>query len=113
MWNKAQLLLIGAICCPGSRTICNVLRSVGLGQEKRFHKFHRFLSRDHWSALRLSQLLLRQLIHVLVAIDAPLVFGIDETVERRWGGKIAKRGIYGTGHPARCGSFFRIPFCEV
>jgi hypothetical protein len=26
--------------------------------------------------------------------DKPLVFGIDETIERRWGAKIAARGIY-------------------
>ena len=27
-------------------------------------------------------------------VDEPLVFGIDETIERRWGRKIAAKGVY-------------------
>lgn len=30
----------------------------------------------------------------LVPNDGPLVFGLDETLERRWGRKINARGIY-------------------
>ena len=94
VWTKAQILLLGAICCPGSRTVCNLLRSVGLSYEKRFHKYHRFLSKDKWSALRLSQVLLKALVDTFMAAEWPLVFGIDETIERRWGAKITKRAIY-------------------
>lgn len=94
VWKKAKLLLIGALCCPGSRTICNILRSLGLGQEKRFHKYHRFLSKDKWSGLRLGELLLKSLVRAFATEGGPLVFGIDETIERRWGHKIKKRGIY-------------------
>jgi hypothetical protein len=94
VWVKAQLLLWGVICCPGSRTICNVLRTIGLTQCKQFHKYHRFLSRDKWSALSLSKVLLRLLVDSFVGTDQPLVFGIDETIERRWGAMITKRGIY-------------------
>lgn len=94
VWNKAVLLLLGAICCPGSRTVGNVLRAAGLGQQKRFHKYHRFLSRDKWSALSLSQLLLRCLVDTFVDAHSALVFGLDETIERRWGAKITKRAIY-------------------
>ena len=94
VWEKAQQLLLGALCCPGSRTICNILRSLGLSQEKRFHKYHRFLSKDKWSGLRLRELLLQHLVRVFVADGQPLVFGIDETVERRLGRKIKKRGIH-------------------
>ncbi len=94
VWAKAQLLLLGAICCPGSRTICNVLRTIGLIHCKQFHKYHRFLSRDKWSALSLSKHLLRLLVDTFVPVGQPLVFGIDETIERRWGAMITKRGIY-------------------
>lgn len=94
VWAKGQLLLLGAICCPGSRTICNLLRTVGLADENRFHKYHRFLSTDKWSCLQLSSILLRLLVDAFVAKDKPLVFGIDEHLERRWGPKIKKRGIY-------------------
>ncbi|WP_116108823.1 transposase [Lewinella sp. IMCC34191] len=94
VWRKAQTLLLGAICCPGSRTVCNCLRGLGLAQEKRFHKYHRFLSKDKWSALRLSELLLVSLVDAFIGPGIPLVFGIDETIERRWGGRLRKRGIY-------------------
>ena len=94
VWAKAQLLILGAICCPGSRTICNVLRTVGLTHYKQFHKYHRFLSRDKWSALNLSRSLMLLLVKTFVSADQPLVFGVDETIERRWGAMISKRGIY-------------------
>lgn len=34
------------------------------------------------------------LLNRFVVKGQPLVFGIDETVERRWGQKIKKRGIH-------------------
>jgi len=94
IYKKFEILLLGAIICPGSRTICNVLRSVGLHWEKNFSKYHRFLNRDKWSAKALSSVLLGLLINAFVAPDEPLVFGLDDTIERRWGRKISKRGIY-------------------
>ena len=94
VWQKSTTLLIGAICCPGSRTVCNVLRAVGRGQARRFDKYHRVLSRDRWSAFGLGKLLLNALVDQFIGSDRPLVFGIDETIERRWGAKINKRGIY-------------------
>lgn len=93
-WIKAQLLLCAAICCPGSRTICNLLRTANLWGDKTFHKYHRFLSRDKWSALSGSTILLFLLVKAFLPSGSPLVFGIDETIERRWGRMIAKRGIY-------------------
>jgi len=94
VWPKAQLLLTGAILCPGSRTACNLLRSVGLQGERCFPKFHRLLSLDKWSAKWLSGVLLKLLVNSFTAPGEPLVFGIDDTIERRWGRKISKRGIY-------------------
>ena len=94
VWPKAQLLLFGAIICPGSRTVCNVLRCVGLRWEKNFSKYHRFLSQDKWSAFQLSSVLLRLVVNKFIPKDEPIVFGIDDTIERRWGWKITKRGIY-------------------
>ena len=94
VWQKVQLLLIGAIICPGSRTVCNVLRCVGLRWEKNFPKYHRVLSLDKWSAFILAKVLLCLVVKTFVAKDTPIVFGIDDTIERRWGRKITKRGIY-------------------
>ena len=94
VWKKARLLLCAAICCPGSRTICNLLRTANLADDKTFHKYHRFLSRDKWSAISVSRILLFLLVTAFVPAGAPLVFGIDETIERRWGRMISKRAIY-------------------
>jgi hypothetical protein len=94
VWPKAQLLLLGAIICPSSRTVCNLLRCVGLQWERCFPKYHRLLSQDKWSAKGLSGVLLKLLVDTFVAKGEELVFGLDDTIERRWGAKIKKRGIY-------------------
>lgn len=88
-----QLLVAGAILTPGKRTISSVLRIVGLHQEKAFHKYHRVLSQAQWSTLAASRLLIQQLVSVFIG-QGPLIVGIDETLERRWGTKIKARGIY-------------------
>lgn len=94
VWSKAQLLLTAAIICPGSRTVCNLLRSVGLQNESSFPKYHRLLSTDKWSAKKIAAILLKQLIDAFVKPGVALVFVLDDTIERRWGRKISKRGIY-------------------
>jgi hypothetical protein len=67
---------------------------MGLDQEKRFHRYHRVLSRASWSSLQASRVLLGLLVEAFVPEGDPLVVGIDETLERRWGKKIAARGVY-------------------
>jgi len=94
VWPKVVLLLTGAIICPGSRTICNVLRSVGLRWEKNFPKYHRVLSHDKWSAKKLSGVLLGLVVNAFIAKGKPIVFALDDTIERRRGAKISKLGIY-------------------
>lgn len=89
----ARLLLAGAILAPGKRTVSSVLRVLGLREETKFHKYHRVLSLARWCALRGARILLKQLLNCFLT-GGPIVVGIDETVERRWGGKIKKRGIY-------------------
>jgi hypothetical protein len=67
---------------------------MGLGPEKRFHRYHRVLSRARWSSLKVSRVLLGLLVEAFVPEGAPLVVGIDETLERRYGKRIAARGVY-------------------
>ena len=91
-FEHVKLLLLGAILAPGKRTVTAVLRIIGLADEPQFQKYHRVLNRASWSSLRAAGLLL----HALVAAFGvgPLVFGLDETLERRRGAKIAAKGIY-------------------
>jgi len=94
VWQNAQVLLMGAILAPGRRTLSSTLRAMGLDQQKRFHRCHRVLSRASWSSLEASGVLLGLLVEAFVAEGGPLLVGIDETLERRWGKKIAARGVY-------------------
>jgi hypothetical protein len=88
-----QLLLTGFILAPGKRTVASALRAVGLDKEKRYCRYHRVLSRAAWSTREASRLLLGLLVEAFVP-DGPLVVGVDETLERRQGKKIAPKGIY-------------------
>lgn len=94
VWEWAKVLLIGAILAPGERTVAAILRVMGLQAEKQFQNYHRVLNRASWSSRAVSRLLLLLLVQVFVPATDPVVVGIDETIERRRGGKIAARGIY-------------------
>jgi len=85
---KLAWLVQGGILAPGRRTVCAALAACGWGPSPHFTTFHRFFNRDRWSALLLSQLLLRLLVAAFLAPDEPLVLLVDETVERRQGKRI-------------------------
>lgn len=94
VFEHAKVLITGCIIVVGRRTVCSALRAVGLGQEKQFHKFHRVLSLAKWSCYKAARVLLLMLVEHFQKDDGPLVFGIDETIERRRGSKIKAKGIY-------------------
>jgi hypothetical protein len=96
VFEHVKLLVSGAILAPGKRTVSSVLQILGLSQQKNFHKYHRVLSLARWSALEGSRILLGQLLNCFLPLG-PVVVGIDETIERRWGARIKKRGIYRDG----------------
>ena len=93
-WLKSQLLLVGAILSPGKRTVTSALRVMGLEDDRNFARYHHVLSRAVWQPLQLGRTLLWLLLQHLDQGDGPLVFGIDETLERRRGGRIKAKGIY-------------------
>jgi hypothetical protein len=102
VWRHAQVLLMGAILAPGRRTLSSALRTMGLDQERPFHRYHRVLNRASWSSQEVSRVLLGLLVKAFLAeLPDPLVVGIDETLERRWGKKIA----YTRGSTASLGAF--------
>lgn len=93
VFQHAKLLLAGAILAPGKRTVTSALRVMGRSTDKDFQTFHRVLNRAVWSTLAASRILLSLLLCVF-APTGPLVFGLDDTIERRRGEKIAAKGIY-------------------
>lgn len=93
VWPHAQVLVIGAILAPGKRTISAILRVMGLSQRQDYGTYHRVLNRAVWSARIGSRILLGLLVR-LVPSELPLVLGVDETLERRRGKRIRKKGCY-------------------
>src|SRR3954466_485631 len=92
-WRHAELLLIGAILAPGKRTVTSLLRITGLSRERRFTNYHRVLNRAVGKPGLAARLLLGLLIAAF-APSGPIVLGIDDTIERRRGKRIAAKGIY-------------------
>ena len=93
-WSNVLVLLAGAILAPGRRTVSATLRILGRECDPDFCTFHRILNRSAWSPRGVARQLLCLLVKVLVPVGAPVVIGIDDTIERRWGVKISARGIY-------------------
>lgn len=93
VFQTVRVLLTGAVLATGKRTVTAVLRVMGLSQEKHFQTYHRVLNRAAWSGLSASRILLSLLVRTF-APQGPLLFGLDDTIERRWGAQIAARGIY-------------------
>src|SRR5436190_4850318 len=90
VWRLALVLVAGTILAPGKRTVCAALRAMGLSQTKGWTRYHRVLNRAKWSSGAVSRVLLLALVGAF-APDGPLVIGVDETIERRWGPQIAAR----------------------
>ena len=92
-WQRVLVLLIGAVLSPGCRTVAAALRVTGLDQDPHFTNYHRVLNRSRWSSRRVARCLFRLLVDTFVP-SGPVIVGLDDTLERRWGAKIAARGIY-------------------
>src|SRR3954464_15298421 len=93
-WLNAVALATGALLCLHRRTVCAALRAVDGASDQGFSRFHRFLSRGAWSGLHGSRILLGLLVTAFVPNGQPLVVGVDDSIERRRGGKIRDKGLY-------------------
>ena len=92
-WVRVQALLCGALLCA-TGTVTAALRALGMGRDPGFQNFHRVLNRARWSALKAVHILLKLLTDAFTRPGEPLIFGLDDTVERRRGTKIKARAIY-------------------
>ncbi len=93
VWDHVLVLVMGAILTPGKRTVSAVLRIMGLSQAADFALYHHVLSQAHWDSRAIARKLLSLILERLLLAE-PIIIGIDDTIERRWGQKIAARGIY-------------------
>lgn len=62
-------------------------------QQTHFQTCRRVLNRAVWSSLAASWLLLSLLVRAF-ALEGLLILGLDGTIERHWGARIAACGIY-------------------
>ena len=92
-WEHVLVLIVGSILTPGRRTVAAALRVVGLEHAADFTNYHRVLNRNRWSSRWVARCLFRVLVNRLVP-TGPVIMGLDDTIERRWGAKIKARGIY-------------------
>jgi hypothetical protein len=93
VWRHVLVLVAGVVLAPGRRTVTAALRVMGLDQAPGFAVYHRVLSMGGWSSRVLAHRLLLLLVAAFVP-TGPVVVGLDDTIERRWGAKIKARGIY-------------------
>jgi hypothetical protein len=93
VWDHILVLVGGAVLAPGKRTVTQALRVMGLAKKPGFGRYHEVLNRARWDARDVARRLLLHLLAVL-STSGEVVIGIDDTIERRWGGKIKARGIY-------------------
>jgi hypothetical protein len=93
-WSHVLVLIAGVILAPSRRTVTSALRILGRERDPDFCTFHRILNRAAWSSRVVAGRLLVLLIAAFMPTGAPVVIGLDDTIERRWGPKISARGIY-------------------
>jgi hypothetical protein len=93
-WKKMLTLLRGTLLARGRRTVTVALRHTGHEQDPNFSVFHQVLNRARWSPLQASRQLLVLILETFGQAGGTLDIAIDETLERRWGPKIHKRGHY-------------------
>jgi DDE superfamily endonuclease len=93
-WRKLMTLLTGTLLAQGRRTVAAALRASGNDQATNWSSFHQVLNRARWSPLAVSRQLLLLIVATFVPAGTSVDLVIDETLERRWGSKISKRGHY-------------------
>lgn len=93
-WRKLMTLLSGTLLARGRRTVTVALRYTGHDQAANWSSFHQVLNRARWSPLAVSRQLLLLIVETFVPAEASVDLVIDETLERRWGSQISKRGHY-------------------
>src|ERR1019366_6206461 len=93
VWEHVLVLVTGMVLAPGKRTVSAALRVMGLGATRDFALYHYVLSRARWNSRAIARTLLTMILDRFLP-SGPVVIGINDTIERRWGRKIAARGIY-------------------
>jgi hypothetical protein len=93
-WRKLMTLLTSTLLAQGRRPVATALRHTGNDMAGNWSNFHQALNRARWSTLATSRQLLLLIVETFVPAGADVDLFIYETLERRWGNKMSKRGHY-------------------
>jgi hypothetical protein len=108
VWDHVLVLVAGALLAPGKRTVSAALRIMGLGTSPGFARYHHVLSRARWDSRAVARKLLALTIEAFLP-DGPIVIGIDDTIERRWGAKISDAIAATPTPPVVSAGFINVP----
>ena len=92
-WEHVLVVIMGCVLAPGKRTISACLRMTGRAKTPHFSSYHQILNRARWCPRAVARVLLALIVARFVP-EGPIVIGLDDRIERRWGRRITARGIY-------------------
>ena len=93
-YRKMVRLVCGTLLARGRRTVTAALKMLGFEQDDNWSKYHHLLNRAKWSGLGVAGMMLTLLLNTFVGSNGIIEIVVDETLERRWGQHIKKRGSW-------------------
>src|SRR5215470_13087638 len=90
---RFAVLAFAALLTVGSRTVCNLLRTVGLLAPGHQSSYHRFFSARRWSLLALGRRLTGWILDRLVP-TGPVYLAADDTVDEHPGERVFGKGCH-------------------
>lgn len=90
---RFAILLVATLLTVGSRTVANILRTVGLLAPGDPSSYHRFFSCRRWSLLSLGRRLAGWILQHLVP-TGPVMLAADDTVDEHPGDKVYGKGCH-------------------
>lgn len=91
LFQRAMVLLVGAVLTMGRRTVTSVLWTVRSIAEGHFTSYHRVLSRGRWSLWVLGKVLATAVL-AMIPENQPAVAPMDDTVTEHRGKKVYGKG---------------------
>lgn len=87
-----QAMVLGLVAQTGQRTVCGMLTGAGLATSWSHDRAHRFFSAARWSVDQIGLIVFDLVLTHLVADNADLLLGVDDTAHRRRG-----KNVHGAG----------------
>ena len=87
-------VMAGWVLTPGRRTITRIIGVIDPEGRRAHDAYHRFLRDGAWRMDRLWQTLAVTIVERLVAIDAPVLADLDDTLHHKAGRRIEGAGIF-------------------